>query len=149
MNVKLEPCPYCGGDSLELVKVAHPDFYRCWVRCRDCDAYGGDAFGDKQMATVWAVMVWNHRAQVAQRRKVAGMKLNILPCPFCGGDRLELDTYKDEKGRSGCVHCNDCGGMGGHAFGDEEMARAKAIMIWNHRASRDAKASSGQADQPG
>ena len=56
----------------------------------------------------------------------------LLPCPFCGGEDLEIDhapTYDVRHPDVYEVHCVECGGRGG-----EGWTEAEAIAAWNTRA---------------
>ena len=56
----------------------------------------------------------------------------LKPCPFCGGEDLEIDhapTYDVHHSDVYELHCPDCGGRGG-----EEWTEAEAIAAWNTRA---------------
>ena len=57
---------------------------------------------------------------------------SLRPCPFCGGEGLELNhapTYMKKHPDVYCVLCFDCG-----ARGSEEWTEAVAIEAWNTRA---------------
>lgn len=56
----------------------------------------------------------------------------LKPCPFCGGEDLEIDhapTYDVRHPDVYEVHCVECGGRGG-----EGWTEAEAIAAWNTRA---------------
>jgi len=56
----------------------------------------------------------------------------LLPCPFCGGEDLEIDhapTYIPERPDVYNVHCCECG-----ANGSEEWTEKIAVAAWNTRA---------------
>jgi Lar family restriction alleviation protein len=55
------------------------------------------------------------------------MKYDLLPCPFCGGNCLELVLV----GPNPYVACRDCEGAGpfAHTTGDER----EAVTLWNTR----------------
>lgn len=58
----------------------------------------------------------------------------LLPCPFCGGEDLEIDhaqTYDVYHPDVYEVHCVECGGRGG-----EGWTEAESIEAWNTRAER-------------
>lgn len=59
------------------------------------------------------------------------MSSELLPCPFCGNDSLEMSNH-DENGVI-YVKCNSCGvnGPPDHGFGDG------AIHLWNTREISD------------
>jgi Lar family restriction alleviation protein len=55
--------------------------------------------------------------------------LELKPCPFCGGDKVDIHV----SGMSGValyysVCCNECGSSGGLA-----EAKDEAIGLWNRR----------------
>lgn len=58
----------------------------------------------------------------------------LLPCPFCGSEKISQDNYIRD-GRE--VHCRDCGAAT-HAFMPD--ANFKAVAKWNNRRSLDAAA---------
>ena len=56
---------------------------------------------------------------------------DLKPCPFCGGEDLEIDhapTYDVYHPDVYEVHCVECGGRGG-----EDWTKAEAIEAWNTR----------------
>ena len=64
----LKPCPFCGGDKLEL---ANTHTASCWVECLDCrgNAHGKAFYKGKRQsrkcfyqAIKSAAQVWNRRA---------------------------------------------------------------------------------------
>ena len=58
----------------------------------------------------------------------------LLPCPFCGGEDLEIEhapTYMKTHPDVSWVLCPDCG-----ARGSEEWTKDIAIAAWNTRAER-------------
>ena len=58
----------------------------------------------------------------------------LLPCPFCGGEDVEIDhasTYDVHHPDVYEVHCPDCGGRSGEGWTEDE-----AIAAWNTRAER-------------
>lgn len=62
----------------------------------------------------------------------------LKPCPFCGSDKLKLDSVSKYKFQRGYVYtlsvrCNKCHARGGTASGDVLGARERAIFNWNVR----------------
>lgn len=53
------------------------------------------------------------------------MKMNLKPCPFCGGS--------DIQSQADFVHCSDCGAQIDYSCEDEPL-RLTAIAAWNRRA---------------
>lgn len=51
----------------------------------------------------------------------------LKPCPFCGGDNVEIRT--DDNGISWYIFCNDCGLIAGYSMTKVDLAK-----IWNRRA---------------
>lgn len=52
-------------------------------------------------------------------------KLELLPCPFCGG---EARISRSGRCSLFCAYCVDCDTNGGHYFTEED-----AIAAWNQR----------------
>ena len=85
-EIKLKPCPFCGGKA-EM--IARGVLY-C-VTCSKCDCKGD--FLDTPAA---AAKVWNRRADLGGEPK-------LLPCPFCDAQAVEVwgvDAYR--------VMCTKC-----------------------------------------
>lgn len=65
MNIKLKPCPFCGG---EAALVASPDSFSCQVRCTKCGAETreieniGSYFTTYYSNAIEAAEAWNKRA---------------------------------------------------------------------------------------
>ena len=74
------------------------------------------------------------------RREVT--EVELLPCPFCGGEDLGVKTdnvMHMKYGRIGAVvMCNTCRAQGGIAEieGYESEAKTAAINLWNRRNKR-------------
>lgn len=74
------------------------------------------------------------------RREVT--EVELLPCPFCGGEKLEVKTDSNMYGRVGSIRavvmCNTCRAQGGIAEieGFESEAKTGAIKLWNRRSKR-------------
>ena len=69
----------------------------------------------------------------------------ILPCPFCGGDKVDVAEGTTFRWRQ--ARCLECGASAGEVriqtFGDdgnkeqwEEIAERDALMIWNQREAK-------------
>lgn len=75
------------------------------------------------------------------RREVT--EVELLPCPFCGGEDLSVKTdnvMHMEYGRIGAVvMCNTCRAQGGIAETEWYGSKAKtgAIKLWNRRSKRE------------
>jgi len=54
-EVKLKPCPFCGGEA--AVEPDEIDKEMCVVRCRGCDGKWGFSFDEAS-----AIAAWNRRA---------------------------------------------------------------------------------------
>ena len=75
------------------------------------------------------------------RREVT--EVELLPCPFCGGEDLEVMTNNEMNKRYGgiraVVMCNTCRAQGGIAETEWYGSKAKtgAIKLWNRRSKRE------------
>lgn len=75
------------------------------------------------------------------RREVT--EVELLPCPFCGGEDLEVMTNNEMNKRYGgiraVVMCNTCRAQGAIAEtkGFESEAKIGAINLWNRRSKRE------------
>lgn len=56
----------------------------------------------------------------------------LLPCPFCGGDKARTIHIRD--GRKVACVCGACGKPEFHGPLDKPDAEARAISSWNTRA---------------
>lgn len=60
----------------------------------------------------------------------------LLPCPFCGGNNLEIQ-HSDIEGWIAHVACKDCddmiGPMSKYKYDDKDEAAADASEVWNRR----------------
>lgn len=75
------------------------------------------------------------------RREVT--EVELLPCPFCGGEDLKVMTDNEMNMRYGgiraVVMCNTCRAQGAIAKieGFESEAKREAIKLWNRRSKRE------------
>lgn len=75
------------------------------------------------------------------RREV--IEVELLPCPFCGGEDLEVKTDSNMYGRVGIIRaavmCNTCRAQGAivEIEGFESEAKTGAIKQWNRRSKRE------------
>ena len=69
----------------------------------------------------------------------------LLPCPFCGGDVVNMGVrphFREGKGNGWTVLCADCGGSIGYIerpdghFYAEYDTKPEAVAAWNARAER-------------
>ena len=66
--------------------------------------------------------------RVQQRTEDLSIDIDLLPCPFCGGDNLQ--TGSGWMGHpEGYVHCRECGGH----IGRTRSRKHAAIKAWNTR----------------
>lgn len=76
------------------------------------------------------------------RREVT--EVELLPCPFCGGEDLEVKTDNEmhmDRGARAVVMCNTCRAQGAIAeiewYEREAKAKTEAIKLWNRRSKRE------------
>ena len=69
-----------------------------------------------------AILKTENKKQITNRK--------LKPCPFCGGNKIEIRT--DDDGISWYIFCNDCGVMCGYAVSEDEV-----VEVWNKRAERE------------
>lgn len=67
-----------------------------------------------------------------------GNDTRLKPCPFCGSDKLKVDSVSRYSGIRGyeytfSVRCNKCHARGGTAKGGWIEAEERAIENWNFR----------------
>lgn len=52
--IDLKPCPFCGGDDLELAQEdMGPDGWTFVIECHDCFARGPDGWRRKEAEEAW------------------------------------------------------------------------------------------------
>mgnify|MGYP000056724658 CR=1 FL=1 len=59
--------------------------------------------------------------------------LALLPCPFCGEDRIRYEQYETVAGDRWRVCCNGCTATIDPGW---TMQRIDVANLWNHRAER-------------
>ena len=83
-EIRLMPCPFCGGES---VFCHHEQTGVCWVRCKKC---GVTTRGGNRLQVVEA---WNTRAErtchkgsgwYCEECEQSGGDLRMCHCPNCG-----------------------------------------------------------------
>lgn len=64
--------------------------------------------------------------------------MNLLPCPFCGGDGVLEAVFTLAGGKFWTVHCRDrdCRALG--PFTPASVTEAIAVELWNRRATPSA-----------
>ena len=127
--MNLKKCPKCGPTIFEergpmLKKVKSPEKYKfCYiVQCQKCKTKT-DLFNREEDA----VKDWNHKS-IDGMRENEGMELK--PCPFCGGTRIEVYDYDYGITETIGVRCKDCGAHIENMFESDE----EAVEAWNRRA---------------
>lgn len=109
-KIKLNPCPFCGGDERNL--CSSPDGH--FVECTKCNAKSGcyDTFDESVKAMY---------------------EPELKPCPFCGGEgmlkwlgvvkKLSSGEFKDRY----IIECEDCD------CSTKTSSENGAIKAWNAR----------------
>ena len=88
-DIKLEPCPFCGGEA----KFFEDKGYQIYsVTCTECDA-GTNAYGIEQDA----IDAWNTRKGEAFTKSEADWILNLLVSEYTGEPLCESIIAKCEK----------------------------------------------------
>jgi len=62
MSDELKPCPFCGGEDVEIVEHCGEFGWSYTVECLDCDCNA------KQLEKSYAVAAWNRRAGEEPKR---------------------------------------------------------------------------------
>lgn len=70
--------------------------------------------------------------------------VELLPCPFCGGDKARTIHIRD--GRKAVCPCGVCGKPCFHGTPDMPSADERAITAWNTRTSAEAELVEALAD---
>ena len=111
---KLLPCPWCEKTDELTIKLPETDDE--YVRCSRCDMNGPRG----------GIAAWNNRPatpkHLAAPAPAPEPAKKINPCPFCGGEKIGVDS-------SVGMWCRDCGGRGpldGRGF-------PLGHIGWNHR----------------
>ena len=68
-------------------------------------------------------------ALAAQRKREQEMKIEILPCPFCGGEPCLTEHTAYAYGSTCGIYCMNCGAQSGQFFLDVH----DAFAAWNRR----------------
>lgn len=95
-ELKLKPCPFCGGEAIRGIACHVNEDYAFRVECRECKIV--TPFYDTEAD---AIKAWNRRAErTAKVEKVTRVSSVIRTgrCGDCGYD--VIDSYK---------HCPNCG----------------------------------------
>lgn len=74
---------------------------------------------------------------------MSGVREELLPCPFCGGEAQRLDFGPGESENAGgsCISCRECQASGNVEFGYKQ----NFIANWNRRALATAMPEGGEA----
>ncbi len=104
---KLKPCPFCGGNDLE-VEVWDDDYLH--IVCYNCNCFT-DSY-DKYLSR--ALRFWNTRTAPDETDN------GFLTCPLCGSHNIYC---KDET-----VYCKDC------KLTIRRWTKEQAVTAWNRRA---------------
>lgn len=121
-------CPFCGGNNFTYAVYESKKH----VECNECDCIGpnGGTYDSNNVGKdsnfSKAVAVWNEREFSETITKA------LMPCPFCGSDKLECSIYMS----SGVVECNSCGTVGPTSNDEGNEGFEGAIKAWNRRDGR-------------
>lgn len=125
MSEELLPCPFCGGEATFKSSVFNGEDKKSLgnVHCLKCYSSTG---GDLQIYEQ-SIKGWNTRP--AASVECGGERINLLPCPFCGGE-VELIQVSRPAGIWE-IHCFNDNCHAGCGQPDKEAV----IEAWNTRPS--------------
>ena len=115
VEVKVKPCPYCGGPA-KTIHVPHEEYGDAIeIECVDCHVHTRECETHEEAAEVWN-----------KRRKSAGKML----CAFCGGkaEYVGADVSDDEHEGMMRIECEECGASTEYYASEKEAAG-----VWSRR----------------
>lgn len=87
--------------------------------------------------------VGNAEEQVLKLQDWVYNNPKLLPCPFCGGDNLEITNRedfnmldRDNNGAAMCISCNDCNlDFWEHTYNEHDYYKRRVMLVskWNRR----------------
>ena len=107
-EIKLKPCPFCGGESIEIVRYCDGPIAYYYALCNNCFSSGGsDCMKEK------AAENWNKRAvHLGRWKEVEGDYITpggtpVYECAQCGGGQhLHGVEYPEQ-----ALVCPKCGSI--------------------------------------
>ena len=113
-EIKLKPCPFCGGEG-DIVKIDNGSC--CYIQCQKCRRLTFNYNSPEGAAEAWN-KAWD---EIAAKQT----KLELKPCPFCGG---KAEVIGSGKYSDYLAKCSSCGATSEYKSTPEEAAEA-----WNKR----------------
>ena len=133
-NLKLKPCPLCGGEAIIEEEELHWDnYYSYTITCANCGVTISGEEETKEDAIESAIDQWNRRTCTPDKfsRKTPELKI----CPFCGsrwsGGRVYFNDTVLEKEDKWEIYCD--GGEGCAANTKKYNTKEEAVEAWNKR----------------
>ena len=113
-EIKLKPCPFCGGTG-DIVKIDNGSC--CYIQCQKCRRLTFNYNSPEGAAEAWN-KAWD---EIAAKQT----KPELKPCPFCGTQAVEIWATAGMFR----VVCPKCRCTTEHKFTQQQAAD-----VWNRRA---------------
>ena len=141
-EIKLKPCPFCGGEAKIVMSENIQSPFRYYGECTKCGAHHNNKGASRDEASFF----WNDFVKCkTEEKRVADIIANLKPCPFCGKkDSVGIEdgyVYDDFDGYRETgdyfVRCRYCDLMFGYddKLGGNFSTMEDAANAWNRRVS--------------
>ena len=121
VEVKVKPCPHCGGPAKVLYEDGREGTGIIRIECQSCGISTREVETEEEAADLWNLRHENK----STGKKGAGL------CAFCGGKSVVECGEDEETNDLYRVECNECGAHTGY-YEDWKQC----VMRWNRRVKR-------------